>query len=133
MQFFNFHNEQSFHFFKWVTDGGGVDASAMVAKALSRPGSEDSVPMGRENIEAAHAKLRGWLIDLVETVTGFGLDKPTGIGSPAGGGPDAFTRPLLHDAVRKIHFGAVAEALMRINGKWVEPNYPSSGPVRDTF
>jgi len=125
MQFFNFHNDQTFHFFNWVMDGGAVDASAMVAKALACPGNEDDQHMGRESAIAAHAKLRGWLIDLVETMTGFELDKPSGIGTPANGGPEAFTRPLLHDAVRKIHFDAVAEALMRINGKWVEANSPS--------
>jgi len=125
MHFFNFHNEQTYHFFSWIVNGGAVDAKAMVAKALARSGGDDGLKMGRESTEAAHAKLRGWLVDLVENISGFTLNKPSGIGMPMNGGPNAFLRPLLHDAVRQIRVDAVAEALLKMHGHWVDAIYPA--------
>ena len=124
MPFFNFHNDQTFHFFNWVKDGGAVDVNAMVARAVAFAGDDQGLAMGRESTEVAHAKLRVWLADLAENITGFLLDGPSGIGMPVNGDPNTLLGPLLHDAVQQIRFDAVAEALMRLKGKWVTEYNP---------
>jgi hypothetical protein len=36
MAYFNFGNDQTYHFFRWVRDGGHVSAEKLVAKAMEQ-------------------------------------------------------------------------------------------------
>jgi len=119
MQFFNFWNPQTFHYFKWLTEGGAVDCAALVAKAMERVEGDSWFEMGVCVSRVVRDKLAEDLEELLdEEILSevMPLDEPE-IGM-VNSRPESLWAPILDAAVRDICFHSVAEAVLIKQGKW---------------
>jgi hypothetical protein len=136
MRFFNFGNAQTYHFFRWVCQGGKVDPDKLVARALARVEGSEWYRMGLDVSTVARDKLAEMLADVLE---GQAADLPSAAGENAAG-PDATTvaacedlgydwpgalfTPLLAEALAQIDLALVARALLIRAGKWAPDREP---------
>jgi hypothetical protein len=127
MQFFDFYNRQTFHFFQWLTRSGLLDVQAMVDKALADAERDEWFPAKETTSEVACRLLAEQIEEVTQELArrtfDFGLLEP---------GDDAFVEqephgytsaealfvPLVHDALESIMFPVVAQALLTRQGKW---------------
>lgn len=119
MQFFNFVNEPTFHFFKWVTESDQVDVDTLVRQAFDGVEKTESHQMGFSVSESAREALGKLLMHHLDEWTSdfdFLVDEET-IGSVTQTQESLF-RPLLKWALDHIYFETVAEALLRRASKW---------------
>jgi hypothetical protein len=133
MEFFNFTNEPSYHFFQWLIYSGQVDVDALLHKTLADVKASELVEidlatslLARENLRRQLADLFGQHQQVWYGKQGLDLDRYTVeacLVSNDYAEADALFVGLLEHAAASVSFGAVAEALLRRAGKWA----PSSG------
>src|SRR6478735_4101238 len=46
IEFFNFGSNETFHFFKWITESGQVDLQSLIDEAFKRAETDDFLEMG---------------------------------------------------------------------------------------
>ncbi len=113
--FVNFGSDESFYVFNWVRRHR--DAQALVAKALDRVVKDETFEEGDDVSALARDELAAIVEEEVneligeETVYVWDFDD-------VDDDVKALTIPLLAMAAGRIHYGAVAEALLIDAGKW---------------
>jgi hypothetical protein len=140
-EFFNFHNDETFHFFKWVTESGLVDVDALISNAMQGVIAEAFVaPLEVDFSHAYRDALTYILTDLLESVAmGLGFSDSADFSWEIGNvqTPNARTlypakteanihtadsaalwQPLLRLAFKRVDRQAIAEALLIRAGKW---------------
>jgi hypothetical protein len=115
VEFFNFGNDETFHFFRWVTDGGRVNPDELVVRALSHVEGDDWFAMGVDVSTVAKDKLADILNEIVDELSP--VDESDEIGQ-VGADPEALFNPLLKLAIGRIDLHAVAQAMLIRAGKW---------------
>lgn len=115
VQFFNFGNDETFHFFRWVTDGGRVSSDELVTRALSQVDGDDWFKMGMDVSTVARDKLADSLSEVVNGLSP--VDDSDEIGE-VDAGPESLFNPLLKLAIDRIDLHAVAQAMLIRAGKW---------------
>jgi hypothetical protein len=120
--FFNFGNDETFHFFTWVT-GGDFDVPAMIAEAFHAAETPDNEHSPDEDVcIVVRDKLAARLEDLLaDAVPDCAFDAAPEIGnvSHAPGERDrALWLPILACALDGIDCAVVAEALLIQARKW---------------
>jgi hypothetical protein len=104
MQFDNFINEPTSHFFTWMTDGGGTAAlPGLLAKAFGQVEDDPRFMMGEGFPEVAREKLA----ELLEVHLLDFLGEGGWIGE-VDDRLESLTRPLLELSLSQIDFKAVA-------------------------
>jgi hypothetical protein len=142
MEFFNFGNSATYHYFTWVRECGQLNTAALIAKAFDRvaadPGMEVlSVGTTHDVQEKLAELLREILEDrLLDSVPGFLGIEEHGYGEIHPEDPKSLWLPFVAEIADSINHFAIAEALLRDAGKWnpeplVEefplPNDPTAG------
>jgi hypothetical protein len=126
-QFFNFGNDETFHFFKWVSEGGQVDRNAIIRFAYQKAEAHDDENFEDDDICIVVRDILHNHLD--QMLNGFGdalgIGDWPGIGevatmpnAPNGQAFDTLWRPLLALTFSRIDCRAVAEALLIQAGKW---------------
>jgi hypothetical protein len=115
MEFFNFINEPSFHFFKWVTESGAIDLPALVAQAMKQVEEDKGFQMGMDVSWAAKSQLASLL---EETLWDRLWHSWCGEIGQVDATVESLTEPLLALSLYQIVFPVVAEAILRDHGKW---------------
>jgi hypothetical protein len=142
MEFFNFRNAETFHFFKWLCHSGCVDVEGLIELALQHSQAPELFELGFDLSRVAREKLAELLeVELVEAkavaAREHRLDLLVGtiqVEDTAYEGYGSLLSPLLYDALEKIDLCVAAEALIRRAGKWVpytefEGNAPSDTDI----
>ena|SRR5438128_740977 len=117
MRFFNFSNDETFHFFKWVSESGRVNPTALIADAYAEIKPEENI-LDESCCVLARDILADRLYDLMEDA--LPLDRPSEtceIGE-VWDDDEALWAPLLVIAAERVCFDLVAEALLIQAGKW---------------
>ena len=119
MQFFNFGSQETFHFFKWVTESGCLKTDELIAKAMQQVEGDEMFEMGVSVSDVARDKLAELLEEALDDVKMDALDDIEGpeIGC-VWNDPASLWKPLLTLAFYQIDCRAVAEALLIRAGKW---------------
>lgn len=124
MQFFNFGNSETFHFFKWVSESGqvvsenGQDLQGLIDKAFQEAEGDAFFKMDVDVCYVVKEKLADLLYDVIwEIVPDLDPDVAPGIGE-VGIGPGSLWLPILSIALERIDCHTVAEALLIRAGKW---------------
>ena len=146
LEFFNFWNAQTFHFYQWVMHSGKVPVDALIDRAwemLEEEISEDRAAISRMDIDVScHLceKLVSLLKEIMETAASEYFESHTdywfcecednGIGQYSGleqMGDDQIEGlflPILIEALSDIEFGVVAAAILIANGRWEDEDVP---------
>jgi hypothetical protein len=119
MQFFNFGNDQTYHFFKWVTESGMVKPDELIAKAQQQVEGDEWFKMGMDVSSVARDKLSELLKDVLYDA--HGLQEGEHEIGLVWQSDEALLMPIMHYALNQIATDAVAEALLIAAGKWA-PN-----------
>jgi hypothetical protein len=123
MQFFNFTNEETFHFFEWVTRGKQVDPEALIADAYrdaenDREGALIGEAMGICYLVRDHLADR--LADVLEETLPleFRIDDGFYQAGAVQEDEESLWQPLLALAAGGVNYSLVAQALLARAGKW---------------
>lgn len=131
MEFFNFWNAETFHFFQWLTKTDAASPQALIDRAIEKV--DDPEPEERSGLEtmlgngciAVREALSGLLSELLEDALFLLNGKPMDVCTildceDRKGGLDIndLFEPLLKHAVANVDCDVVAEALLRRAGKW---------------
>ncbi len=120
MEFFNFGNQETFHFFTWVAKSGRVNIDSLIEKAYKRAENPDNdlFPEGEicvvvrdhltEELVGVLEILAPW--DISEVEFGKVLLNPLNNYS--------LWQPIFANAVARIDCTAVAQAFLIRAGKW---------------
>jgi hypothetical protein len=131
VQFFNFRNEPTFHFFEWVR--ATKDTKKLIAEAYDACEGDEWFEMGEDVSRVARDKLADRLEEILEEAqSDWGLvtdewsvgDVDLHACAQAGTSLDALFLPLLSFVCSEILCCAVAEALLRDAGKWPQMDIP---------
>ena len=126
-QFFNFGNNETFHFFTWICARTPPDLDALIDEAFQRAETLEDDEFEDEDIcEIAKERLARRLHEILFEEVAPHLDpdvNPLEIGtigfdSPVRPSADSLLLPIFAIALQQIDFGAVAEALLIRAGKW---------------
>lgn len=117
VKFFNFGSDETFHFFRWVTEGGHVDPSALVARALAEVEGDPAYEIGMDVSSVAKDKLAAILDDLLEELSPFTQLNVNEIGD-VDRSTESLFEPLLELALNRIDLHATAQAMLIRAGKW---------------
>jgi hypothetical protein len=122
IQFFNFGNDETFHFFKWVSESGQVTPATLIATAYHNSEAPDDEHLEDEDIcVVARNRLAGLLADLLEETTPVGDftggEQEHEIGN-VWNSPESLWKPIFASALSRIDCHAVAEAMLIQAGKW---------------
>jgi hypothetical protein len=126
MQFFNFTNDETFHFFKWVTESGQVDPNALIAEAYSKVETDEEHFEGEDICVVAKDILAEQLSNLLEDALDL-LGLSPADAAVVGNGWDSkesLWHPLLALAAVRINCDVTAEALLVRAGKWTPDKNP---------
>jgi len=119
MEFYDFVNQQTYHFFTWVTKGGMVDVSDLVAKAMEQVEGNYGFQIGMDVSTTAKRELADLLEErLLELLDVGDLQDALGVVGTVDASLDSLTGPLLALSVNQIYFDVTAEAILRQRGKW---------------
>jgi hypothetical protein len=125
-QFFNFKNEETYHFFKWVSESGVVDPAGMIRDAYQR--LETAVDELTEQSLGLCYAARDQLADLLVDVLHDDLPGDRSFLGPqigqVGRNAESLWGPLLALALNRVDCHAAAEALLIQAGKWA--------PIKET-
>jgi hypothetical protein len=119
VEFFNFGNDETYHFFRWVTDGGRINPDELIAEALEQVEGDELYKMGMDVSSVAKDNLAAILKERLEDLgdaTAF-----TRMSNEIGevdGNPESLFEPLLKLAIDRIDLHAAAEAMFIRAGKW---------------
>jgi hypothetical protein len=115
VEFFNFGNQQTYHFFCWVTEN--FDTSAQVRGAFARAGEEVSHEWS-DLVEDALAERLGEMLEDERLDAGHeSEDTAPCIGDVSPPEPESLFEPILAQALRGIDMRAVAEAVLLLHRK----------------
>lgn len=137
MQFFDFHNHQTFHFFYWVCHSGVVDVETLVSRAFDMTHEEQPVEVHENLSDAVAQKLSELLVQVLEShveaelvpVMGTGVsdcdaahvcDYDPSLEKPSASYSERFALfiPLIRHALDQIAFQRVAVAILIRQKKW---------------
>jgi hypothetical protein len=128
VQFFNFGNQQTFHYFDWLTRSGSVDTDQLIARAFEElaKNTDDQITLTEEAMgtsEALRDVLARQLRERLEAILPLQADLWAGpwIGDVDGSEESLWT-VILYDAARDIDLHAVAQALLIRSGNWAPSN-----------
>jgi hypothetical protein len=127
MQFFNFWNAQTYHFFVWLTEGGGSDVEALVQDAFAAVEGDPWYELGEAPCQVARDKLAEALVDLLDEKASAWCDRDRDLMGEIGtvdASEDSLFWPMLRDSLDDICFRAVAEAILVRQGKWAPDREP---------
>jgi hypothetical protein len=121
-QFLNFGNDETFHFFKWVSEGGQVDPKQLIRNAY-KAAEENPDELTEGALGLCHAvkdRLAELLEDVLEEGTPVGplLDQPHLEIGCVRNSPHSLWEPILALALGRVSCGVVAQALLMQAGKW---------------
>jgi len=105
-KFFNFGNEETFHFFKWISESGRADQ--FIEGAFTNAQADEWLKLGAGVAEALRDALAGELQEVI-------ADELSGVDEA---NPQNLSELLLVVAAERIDCGRVAEALLIRAGKW---------------
>jgi hypothetical protein len=126
VQFFNFTNEETFHFFRWICEREPSGPESLVADAFQRAEHLDDTEFADEDIcEIAKSRLAEQLEEILYNAAPD-LDPDTNsfeigiIWQDAEGRASSASllQPIFALALARIDFQVVAEALLIRAGKW---------------
>jgi hypothetical protein len=118
MQFFNFENNQTYHFFVWLSESGYIDTERLITKAWEAVKDNESFKKGADGFSVAKNILAGELAEILVRLTADLGATHYHIGEVECGTPlEMLSRPLLAHAMYEIQFFSVAEALLIQAGK----------------
>ena len=55
--FFNFHSDQTYHFFRWVKENPNIDKAALVRDAINDVESDEWFALGQDRCRIARSRL----------------------------------------------------------------------------
>jgi hypothetical protein len=117
---FNFHNEPTFHFYRWATFNDAV-VDLRIERAWNQlPNHElfdihpETSYMLRDNVAQELEELLDEILSKYHDMSRLDVE----IGGINDTSPESLFGPILADAVNSIPFLAVAEAILRDKGKW---------------
>jgi hypothetical protein len=122
MQFYNFTNDETYHYFKWVTESGQADPDELIQRAFARLEEEGPIVEGIDISYSLKKVLVAYLDEILEQQTDglsavdeFGLLEPGNMRNTVG---HPLLNPILQWGVLRIRIDLVAEALLIRSGKW---------------
>jgi hypothetical protein len=118
MQFFDFGNSVTFHYFKWVSESGQADPDALIGEAFRKAETDTEHFPGEDVCMVVRDNLAGLLTELLADVVPDVADDSA---FPLGGvwnSPESLWKPILAHAIWTVDCQAVAEALLIRAGKW---------------
>jgi hypothetical protein len=130
IQFFNFGTDETYHFFKWITESGLVSTEQLIRDAYADAEKATEGSQDRDIEEAlglcvlVQEKLAGLLWLVVEKQTPLYcrmVSDPPDIGR-VGNDLASLLQPILHLGLLRIDYAAVAEVLLICAGKWAPNN-----------
>ena len=125
VQFYNFGNEETYHFFRWVSESGQVDPLELIDRAIREAGPDEELDKGAGVSSEVKDSLAEILSELLWEQAPD-LDPDLGeyeIGTVQDG-PDWLLNPILSNALTRIDCQAVAVALLIQAGRWAPMNEP---------
>jgi hypothetical protein len=124
-KYFNFINEQTYHCFVWVSEGGLGDVRKLIAKAYERIESEDKLHGPLYDItllacEELAEVVKEELDDRLPSPSWYDIEEAYMDLSnvPIDTSIEGFTGPMLENALQAIRYDRVAEALLRQAGRY---------------
>ena len=105
-KFFNFGNEETFHFFKWISESGRADQ--FIEGAFTNAQADEWLKLGAGVAEALRDALAGELQEVI-------ADELSGVDEA---NPQNLSELLLIIAAERIDCGRAAEALLIRASKW---------------
>lgn len=119
IEFFHFGNDETYHFFRWVTEGGWHDADALVTKAMERVDEESCPTAGADVSMIARSKLADMLGEILDAILEdlWHGESPGEIGD-VGRHPAFLVNPILKRALDQIDLRTVAQAMLIRFRKW---------------
>jgi hypothetical protein len=131
VRFHNFGNDQTYHLFKWVTEGGAVDADHLIAQAIERVKGDETARKGSTISYAVRDKLAELLSALVKEAfderSEWPLHSDMGVIGDVADDAESLLFPILGKALADINYGAAAEALLISRGKWNQERKAAEG------
>jgi hypothetical protein len=124
MEFFNFGNSATYHYFTWVRQCGQLNTAALIAKAFDRAATDrDMEVISIGTTDDVQEKLAGLLREILEDrlrdgVPGFLGIEEHGYGEVRPEDPKSLWLPFVAEAADSINHFAIAEALLRDAGNW---------------
>jgi hypothetical protein len=121
MNFYNFHNNETYHFFVWLTESGTVDLSKLIRQAFDAVEGDPWYEMGDD---ISRVQLGGILQNLLEEyMIDFDADLDEAAiedlwkdDSPSN--TRCLFLPIFSLALSRIDYLSVAEAILIQHGKW---------------
>jgi hypothetical protein len=129
VEFFNFGNDETFHFFKWICESVPAGPERLITDAFrqSEQRDDDEIP-GEDVCYIVRSRLTATLERILWEEVAPDLDPDIGVvnvqigviprtehGKPSA---DLLLQPILSLALQRINLAAVAEALLIRAGKW---------------
>jgi hypothetical protein len=123
MTWFNFGNNETYHYFTWVTESGQIDVQKLLADAYTEVQTDTEHFADEDICIVARDVLAGLLQDRLEEISsnelGCDLGPFAGVGIGEVWNTDqSLWLPLARLALQQIDCHTVAEALLRQAGKW---------------
>jgi hypothetical protein len=117
MRFFNFSNDETFHFFKWVSESGQVDPTALIADAYAKIKPEENV-LDESCCVLARDILAERLQDIMNDALPLNTPSEACEIGVVRNDDESLWAPLLVIAAERICFVLVAQALLIQASKW---------------
>ena len=123
MSDFNFVNQPTFHFYKWLKDGNYFNVSKLIEEAFEQLETDEQHALTDDTSLCLRNQLSQLLFDELEvSVLGVTEISSDAIGCVEPGdesdGAMFLVRPLVEWALSEIYFYVVAEKLLMDHGKW---------------
>jgi hypothetical protein len=120
--FFNFGNEETYHFFMWVAEGGSVDPQQLILSAYdAAEKSEDRLTAGVLGHCHVVRKELARLLQYEVLYEAAPWNADVGPGLAIGNvdeRPESLWEPILALALARIDYQTVAEAMLSRFGEW---------------
>ena len=120
MEFFDFGNSLTFHFFKWITESGQATPQILVTEAFEKAETDTEHFADEDVCIIVRDVLAHRLAELLADVASD-QDADPACAPELGNvwnSREALWKPLLADAFAAIDCGAAAQALLIRGGKW---------------
>jgi hypothetical protein len=119
VEFFNFGNDETYHFFRWAIDGGCINPDELIAEALEQVEEDELYKMEMDVSSVAKDNLADILKERLEELGDAKVF--TRMSNEIGevdGSPQSLFEPLLKLAIDRIDLHAAAEAMLIRARKW---------------
>jgi len=121
MEFFDFFNSETFHYFKWLCDTRQNDVDSFLKDALDSVEADEWFQMGQDVSTTARdnlAEILGEDLKNVAAELGVSLELDGIPEDRCVSGPMGLAEPLMVGAMQRIDCQHVAKALLIRAGKW---------------